>query len=409
MEKVKAAGLKWRKLASGPSPIWVADEKDVKNGYAPKTVNLTFMAGEPDMLVAKCNALQAEMLLWRSGYRRDAIQFDGTVKSLLSIYQRHEESPFRTLRPGSRYPYTHYLGRIEAHIGHRRIDTINGIDIKRWHRVWSSDGKHLAAAAMARCVFEAALTFGVLLRLDGCSALSEIAKAARKDLPRPRPRKAFANADAVVALRNAAHASGRKSRALAYAVAFETTLRLWDVTGQWWPIDQGGLSDVIDPNAGLKWFGLRWEDIREDLVLRYTPSKTSDGTGATIAYPLSEAPMVMEELKQWPEELRRGPLVVSEGTGRPYRERAFRYGFADDRKAACLPKTFWARDLRASGITEARASNVSTDDAGKVAGHAGTKTTSEVYDRANLEAAQRFAKARSAHRKQSGNGSGNVR
>jgi len=132
-------------------------------------------------------------------------------------------------------------------------------------------------------------------------------------------------------------------------------------------------------------------------------------TGITVTYPLAEAPMVMEELKHWPTEKRIGPVVVSEETGLPYRERAFRFGFGADRKAAGLPTTFWARDLRASGITEARASNVSTDDAGKVAGHSNSKTTAKVYDRANLEAAERFAKARTAHRKQSGNCGGNVR
>ena len=69
-----------------------------------------------------------------------------------------------------------------------------------------------------------------------------------------------------------------------------------------------------------------------------------------------------------------------------------------DRKAAGLPGHVWARDLRASGISEARAAGVATDDAAKVAGHASTKTTSAVYDRAALEAAERFAEARAKKR-----------
>lgn len=40
--------------------------------------------------------------------------------------------------------------------------------------------------------------------------------------------------------------------ALAYAMAFETTLRLWDVVGQWVPIDSLGVSDVIDPDREEK-------------------------------------------------------------------------------------------------------------------------------------------------------------
>ena len=43
-----------------------------------------------------------------------------------------------------------------------------------------------------------------------------------------------------------------------------------------------------------------------------------------------------------------------------------------------------------------------TDDAGKVAGHSSTKTTAAVYDRAALEAAERFADARVKRREATG-------
>lgn len=102
-------------------------------------------------------------------------------------------------------------------------------------------------------------------------------------------------------------------------------------------------------------------------------------------------------------------MVVSEQSGLPYRASIFAQRWTVDRKAAGLPSNLWARDLRASGITEGRASNVSTDDAAKVAGHSSKRTTAAVYDRAVLEAADRFADARVKRREQSGNGSGNAR
>ncbi|MGO4836355.1 hypothetical protein AB4144_29340, partial [Rhizobiaceae sp. 2RAB30] len=83
--------------------------------------------------------------------------------------------------------------------------------------------------------------------------------------------------------------------------------------------------------------------------------------------------------------------------------------FAKDRTAAGLDKSFWAWDLRASGITEGRAADASTDDAAKVAGHSSKRTTAKIYDRAVLEAADRFAEARLKGRERSGNGSGNAR
>lgn len=392
--KIKAPGLKWRKLASGHSPIWVADEDDIRNGYRPKTLNLSHIADQPEMLVARCNAAQADMLLWRAGYRHDPLKFDGTAKSLLTIYQQHPESPYHQLRPGTLRPYNHYLGKLEEHIGRKRLDDISGVDIMRWHKIWSQDGLYLAAAATSRAVLEAALSFGIMLRLDGAHALSIIAKETRKKLPQPRPRSATATADQVIKARAAAHQNGRPSSALAYALAFETTLRLWDVIGQWWPIDRGGISDVIDGDGSMKWFGLRWEDIGEDMLLRFMPSKTKDTSGKEIAYPLTKAPMVIEELKHWPVERRKGPMIVSEESGLPYQPRIFAQRWTVDRKTAKLPSNLWARDLRASGITEGRAADVSAEDAAKVAGHSSSRTTSQVYDRAVLEAADRFADAR---------------
>lgn len=409
MEKVKAPGLKWMKRVAGHIPVWVADEADVRAGYQPKTVNLSYLADDLNLIVAKCNALQADMLLFRAGYRTRRMEFDGTVRSLLYLYQNHEESPYRLLKPGSLRPYNHYLSRLEHQIGVRRIDSIDGIDIRRWHRDWSSAGKHLAAASMVRAVLEAAVSFGVMMRLKGCVDLRETIQAARRKLPGPRPRKNFATAEQVAQARASAHANGRPSSALAYALVFETTLRLWDVIGQWWPLEMGGISDVLDPARSMKWFGLRWEDIDSDLVLRYQPSKTEDGSGAEIAYSLKLAPMVLEEFAHWPEVKRTGPVIVAEETGLPYRAQIFTQRWSVDRKAANLPAKLWARDLRASGITEGRAGAATTDDASKVAGHSSKAITAKVYDRAVMEASERFAQARIKGREQSGNGSGNAR
>jgi hypothetical protein len=56
-----------------------------------------------------------------------------------------------------------------------------------------------------------------------------------------------------------------------------------------------------------------------------------------------------------------------------------------------------------AGITEGMALNASLDDAGKVAGHTTRSTTARIYGRAVLEAADRFADARTEGRERSGN------
>ncbi|MGM4911494.1 integrase [Rhizobium sp. 768_B6_N1_8] len=395
MEEVTAPGLKWIKRRASRTPIWVAGVKD----YEPKTVNLSHLRDEPEQLVAKCALLQAEMNVWKAGLRDRDRTFDGSLKSILDKYQTEADSPYFALRPKSRKPYDFYLARLIHEVGDRRIDKITGVDLKRWHDSWSENGKRLAASKMMRAVIDAAVSYGVMCRITPCIELREVLKAASRKLPNPKRREVVIMADQVIALREAAHAAGRPSSALAYALVYETTLRLWDVIGQWVPLDSAGVSDVINHRTGNKWFGLRWDDIDEHMVLRYVPSKTSMKTGLAVAYPLHKAQMVMEELAHWPAEKRTGPVIVYEMNGRPYLSEVFSSMWSKDRKAASLPGNIWARDLRASGISEARAAGVATDDAAKVAGHASTKTTSAVYDRAALAAAERFADARTTGRK----------
>lgn len=327
------------------------------------------------------------------------VTFDGTLGSLLSKYQTDPDSSYFSLRPKSKKPYDSYIRKLTKHIGGQRLNEITGIDLKKWHNFWSKNGERLAASKMARAVIDAAISYGIMTRLPECLELREVLKAASRKLPLPKRREVVITSDQVVALRAAAHADGRPSSALAYALVYETTLRLWDVIGQWVPMESPGISEVVNPRTENKWFGLRWEDIDHHLVLRYVPSKTSMKTGLAVSYPLAQAPMVMEELANWPEEMRTGPVIRYEKNGRPYLSEVFSSMWSRDRKKANLPGTIWARDLRASGITEARAAGISTDDAAKVAGHASTKTTSAVYDRAALEAAERFAEARASKRK----------
>jgi len=336
------------------------------------------------------------MYAWKEGTDGTGDGLDGTLGALLKKYQSDPESPYYSLRPGSRHPYDHYLSKLIDGIGGVKLGAITGSDLKRWHGVWSDGGEKLAASKMQRAVLDAAVSYGIMCRVKECIELREVLKAASRKLPSPRRREFTVTAKQVDALRAAAHADGRPSSAMTYALVFETTLRLWDVIGQWWPLDSPLISDVTSERMGKKWFGLRWEDIDENLVLRYMPSKTSAKTGMSVTFPLDRAQMVVEELAHWP--VRTGPVIVSETTCLPFSSNYFGEFWRKDRAAAGISPNVWARDLRASGITEARAAGVATDDAGKVAGHSGTKTTSAIYDRANLEAAERFADARTKKR-----------
>lgn len=401
----KNFGLVWIRQ----TPYWRPPEWYLPEGNKQPHVRLSAFAGRPDELRRVSQGYETEALAWLSGTRGAVSKYDGTFGQVLNKYLDDEDSTFHKLRHGSKHPYEHYAKRLLEEMGHMRLDEVTGTDLRKWHDEWSDDGEKLAAAKMMRAVLDAAIAFTIMSshagspELRAASELRTILKTASRKLPGPKRRESVVTAEQVSALRKAAHADGRPSCALAYALVFETTLRLWDVIGQWVPMESPGVSDVMKERTGSmkfpqKWFGLRWEDINENLVLHYTPSKTSMKTGLAVTYPLTKAPMVIDELANWSEP-RTGPVIVNEGNGLPYGSNYFGEKFAKDRKSVGLSTKIWARDMRASGISEARDAGATTDDAAKVAGHSSTKTTSRVYDRAALAAAERFADARTSKRK----------
>lgn len=399
---ITAPGLVWIRRSGGFTPYW---RPSVAGFIKEKNLNLSSLANDPAKLVERCHSLNSSQELFRMGAKTHLAPFDGTFGAILHAYRTDPNSTFHKLRPGSLHPYSHYLSRLELEFADVRLDSVSGMDLQAWHNEWSEGGEKLAASKMMRAVLDAAISFGIMKAKPGSWELRTLAdlrtvfKTTSRKIPHPKRREFTISAEQVVALRQSAHADGRPSMALTYAMVFETTLRLWDVIGQWWPLDSALVTDVIAAPSGSrkhtkKWFGIRWEDIDENMVLRYTPSKTSEKTGLAITYPLTKAPMVLDELAHWPVEKRQGPIIVYEGTGEPYSSSYFAEKFRIDRKAAGISSLVWARDLRASAISEARAGGVATDDAAKVAGHSSTKTTAAVYDRAALAASERFADAR---------------
>lgn len=395
--RTQAPGLRWRSFDGQRIPTWFATKDARKAGYRPSRVDLAHLASNAPALVAQCQLLQAQMNLWLTGHRSDPADFDGSISALLSVYTTHANSSFQKVSPGTRRSYASAVQNLTATMGGTLLDSVSGVDLVRLQGEWSSNGKHLAAALIRRNVLLAAASFGVMLRLAGAAEFAAVLRETKGVFAHSAPRAQVLSAADVEALRRAAHAADAPERALAYALVFETTLRLYDVIGQWWPDGAGPESAIVDAN-GQKWFGLSWEDVDGDMVLRFTPSKTSKTSKIRVVYPLTLAPMVQEELRHWSAKARTGPVIVRASTGLPPAHSSFQDGWRSDRKAANLDKSFWARDLRASGITEARAAGANLDDAAKVAGHSTTKTTGAVYDRAALEAATRFAEARKSAR-----------
>jgi integrase len=395
--KTKAPQLVWDRGV----PIWRASRAAIKAGFPTKRVNLTFYADNEAALIARCHRLTAEQNEWLSGRRgRDPV-FNGTIGSAIKFWQSDPTSPYHAIEASSRHPYDIYARVIVETVGARRIDAIDGRDIRRWHCQWSAPldegGKpRIAAARMAVIVLKNALSFAASCRKPGCAELRGILSDIR--FAGPRPRTEAPTAEEIVAARQAAHQIGHPAAALAYALQFEGSMRQWDVIGKWVPLSDKKPTSILDGTS--KWVGPMWAQIDENMILRYTPAKTQFTSGAQVVLDLTKLPMVVEELATVPAEARRGPLIVNPRTGLPYRNWYFGQVWRRIREIAGIRKEVWNRDMRAAGVTEGRQAGAPTDDLAKTAGHTNKRTTARVYDRDRLEAARRVAKARAAHRTQ---------
>ena len=388
--QIKAPGLKFRPRSGGWAAYWLPSPEAQRRGYPSASVPLSHLLTAPELLIDACQRLQTDMLAWLDGLRRTRNTYDGTLGSALRVYQLHPESPFHGLKPGTRHPYITYLRLLDRELGDIRVEGVTALHVKRWHHGWTGDGARPAAGHMRLAILKAALTFCVVAGHRECRILRDDIRELR--LPGPRARTLVANAEQVRRAITAAHVLKRPSLGLAYAVQFETALRQWDVTGQWYPLGDATLCSVVD--GGRKWAGLEWRHIGEDGLLRYTPSKTRGSSGAEVLIDLSLCPMVLQEIARVPVEARAGPLIVCERTRLPWLDVDFRRTWRRVREVAGLPAELWSRDLRASAITEGRRGGAVNDDAAKVAGHTNSRITAEVYDRERLEAHRRFATAR---------------
>jgi hypothetical protein len=403
-KEARPPGLKWRKRASGPPvPYWLATDAAIKAGYPVKAVNLAPFADDEAALRARCIRLDAEMVEFLNGPAEDGpVTFDGrTIGSLLTFYEKHPDSPYQTLKPASLVPYAVYLRKLRETLGSVRLANVTGLDVQRWHKLWRKpdegrDREKLGAAKMALNVLKSALSFALAAGHQEAAPLLMMIRELK--LPQPRPRDQAPTVEQVEAIIAAAHRLEVPSIGLAIALQFETTIRQWDIIGQWVPLSSPGASPV-SYGSKRKWFGLTWDHIDADMVLRVTPSKTNHTTMAKSAADLQQCPLALREIALVPAERRVGPVIVSERTGHPWTAQQFNRAWRKVARAAGVPDEVWSRDMRAGGVTEGREAGAALEDTAKLASHVGTKTTARVYDRDVLEASRRVSKARVARRK----------
>lgn len=126
-DKVKAPQLIWDRGA----PIWRATRAAIKAGFPTKGANLKFFANDEAALIARCHRLTAEQNDWLAGRRGRDPLFDGTIRSVINFWQTEPTSPYHAIEASSRHPYDIYARMIVATVGARRVDALDGRDLRR--------------------------------------------------------------------------------------------------------------------------------------------------------------------------------------------------------------------------------------------------------------------------------------
>ncbi len=402
----KTPGLKVRRNRDDRVRLyWVAHSKHVKAGYTPKTVPLHYDHETPEgraLIAAACRRYQAEMLGWAAGKKQDYLRFDGTLKSLIRLYQVDPASPYKAVKwTTRRNDYDPSLAILERAFGKRSLSALKHGDFRRWYDEAKKPTKSGGPERVRRAhglikLLRLLMSYGIMAELPECARLKAILNEAR--FKQPARRRARLELSHVRAFVPAAIEAGRLSLALGTVLQFETGMRQRDVIGEWEPIAAGEPATGI-VMRGRRWVsGLTWSDIGDDLVVRKATTKT----GSLIAVDLTLCPLVIELLEKIPAAERIGPLIVDETAGRPYAEWSYGREWRVIAKAAGVPDGVWNMDARAGAITEAEDAGAALDEIRGAVGHAQASTTAR-YSRGALGKSRKVSELRTALRRSQNN------
>lgn len=388
-----APGLVWRRRKNEWAAVWLCRTDIFEKGFSPRTVPLwsgnELTDDDRRYIVQECARLQDQMLAFgRQGYVK-ADQYDGTITGLCEAYQTDKDSNFPKLRYATRKFYTNLLQRLIKDHGEDDLASIRAREVLSWHKAWHDQSGVAMAHAMVG-MMRTLCTFGATyLECEECERLSGVMH--RMKFKQAAARTEILSAEQATAIRNLARASALPSIALAQAFQFDCTFRQKDVIGEWVPLTEPGMSDVIW--SGQKWLrGLRWEEIDQNLVLRHVTSKREK----EIVIDLRLAPMVMEELNlayglNLDDGLTRaklparGPVILYEVTpGRPWVAQSFRTQWRQFANQLGIPKTVKNMDSRAGAISEATDAGAALEDVRHAATHSDIAMTQR-YSRGSTD------------------------
>lgn len=411
-----APGHIWRKHTRGWECRWQCRTDLIDKGFKPKSQQL-FVGEEPNeteiaYIQDSCRRLQDEMLVFGRGGVAAVTTFTGSLRSLINCYQTDPDSGYHGLRYRVRRNTDYKLKNIADVHGDEDLGDIGGRTIIAWHKEWTGGGVKLSMGKAYVAQLRTLFSFGrSLLGIEDCVRLGMI----MRDFKAPsgkRGQKAL-TAEHADAIRYKARIHfGWPSLSLAQAFQFECTFRQKDVIGEWVPLAEPGISDVIDKTE--KWIrGIAWQEIDENLILRHTTSKKQKDAEVDLKL----APMVLEELREYTGgepvvtidkatkkvTVHRGllpasgPIVICDTNGLPWTDCEFRRKWRKVADAAGVPKDRKNMGSRHGAIEEAIQSGVPVEFVRHAATHSNVSQTL-AYDGSQAKSTARTMEARVEHR-----------
>src|ERR1700719_2451529 len=189
----------------------------------------------------------------------------GTVSELIERYRTDKNSPYHKIRYRTSVVYTNVLVRIDNEHGHLKLSDLKKDDIEELYQSWLKRGSSMAHLFVA--LLRILINYGATtLENAECVRLSIILRYLR--VRHKKSQRTELTMQQAVAIIEKAHEMGLNSLALAQALKVDTTLEQRDIIGDWVPEDEPGESDQHQKNR--KWlYGLRWEEIDDDLILHH--------------------------------------------------------------------------------------------------------------------------------------------
>lgn len=288
-----------------------------------------------------------------------------TVADLIGHYHRDPRSPYKTLRHRTRVNYDGITRRILDVCGNEKLVNLTAANFQQFYDLWSGgpDGPKRAMAHAIVTVLRVIVNFGAtVLEDDDCMRLAVVLH--RMHLPGSRrTEREGLTMKHVEDFIKAAHEDQLPILALTQALQTECDeLSQKDLIGEWVPMSDSAMADIMSARYGKWLHGIRWNEIDDNLILRHTTSRR----GEPVEIDLKLKPSVLKQLEltfgspviraRLPKS---GPIVIDPETGMPYLTHKFRRKWREIAEKADIPPHIKNMDSRRES-NDARAAEITS-------------------------------------------------